>query len=39
MKKINARETSTHILPLDKIQEGFKKVLEAKDSLKVVLTP
>jgi len=37
--KINVRDMITHILPLDKIQEGFKIVLEAKDSLKVVLTP
>lgn len=38
-KKINVRNMITHILPLDKIQEGFKIVSEAKNSLKVVLTP
>ncbi|HTZ11020.1 MAG TPA: alcohol dehydrogenase catalytic domain-containing protein [Candidatus Margulisiibacteriota bacterium] len=39
MKKINVREMITHILPLDKIQEGFRIVSEAKASLKVVLRP
>jgi len=38
-KKINVRDMITHILPLDKIQEGFKIVSAAKESLKVVLTP
>lgn len=38
-KKINVRDMITHTLPLDKIQEGFKIVSEAKDSLKVVLRP
>jgi L-iditol 2-dehydrogenase len=38
-KKINVRDMITHILPLDKIQEGFKIISEAKNSLKVVLTP
>lgn len=32
------REMITHVLPLDQIQEGFRLVAEAKDSLKVVLT-
>ncbi len=37
-KSINVKNTITHTLPLAKIQEGFKIVIEAKESLKVVLT-
>jgi L-iditol 2-dehydrogenase len=37
--KINVGQTITHTLPLTKIQEGFKIVAEAKESLKVVLKP
>jgi L-iditol 2-dehydrogenase len=38
-KKINVKDTITHTLPLTQIQQGFKIVAEAKDSLKVVLEP
>ena len=38
-KKVNVKDTITHKLPLDQIQEGFNVVVEAKDSLKVVLEP
>ncbi len=38
-KKINVKDTITHTLPLEKIQEGFRIVVEGKDSLKVVLNP
>jgi L-iditol 2-dehydrogenase len=38
-KKINVRDTITHTLPLTQIQQGFKIVAEAKESLKVVLEP
>ncbi len=38
-KKINVRDMITHKLPLEKIQEGFKIVAEAKNSLKVVIEP
>ena len=38
-KKINVKDTITHILPLTQIQAGFKIVAEAKESLKVVLEP
>ncbi|MCK9377677.1 MAG: alcohol dehydrogenase catalytic domain-containing protein [Syntrophobacterales bacterium] len=38
-RKINVKDTITQILPLTQIQEGFKIVAEAKDSLKVVLEP
>jgi L-iditol 2-dehydrogenase len=37
--KINVRDMITHTLPLEKIQEGFKIVSEARESLKVVLKP
>ncbi len=37
--KINVRDTITHTLPLRQIQEGFRMVAEAKESLKVVLEP
>jgi L-iditol 2-dehydrogenase len=37
--KINVKDTITHTLPLAQIQEGFKIVAEARDSLKVVLEP
>jgi L-iditol 2-dehydrogenase len=36
-KKINILDTITQTLPLAQIQEGFRIVAEAKDSLKVVL--
>jgi len=38
-KKINVKDTITHILPLARIQEGFGIVAAAKESLKVVLEP
>ncbi len=38
-KKVNVKDTITHTLPLEKIQEGFRIVVEAKKSLKVVLIP
>jgi L-iditol 2-dehydrogenase len=37
-KKVNVKDMITHKLPLGKIQEGFKIVSEAKESLKVILT-
>jgi len=37
--KINVEKMITHRLGLEKIQEGFKIVSEAKESLKVVLRP
>jgi L-iditol 2-dehydrogenase len=38
-KTINVRDTITHTLPLEQIQEGFRIVAEAQESLKVVLEP
>ena len=38
-KKINVKDTITQTLPLSQIQQGFKIVAEAKESLKVVLEP
>jgi L-iditol 2-dehydrogenase len=38
-KKINVKDTITHILPLEQIQTAFKIVIEARESLKVVLEP
>jgi L-iditol 2-dehydrogenase len=38
-KKINVKDTITHQLPLQKIQEAFKIVVAAQESLKVVLEP
>jgi len=38
-KKVNVEDTITHRLPLKDIQKGFQIVVEAKDSLKVVLNP
>ena len=38
-KTINVQDTITHKLPLRNIQEAFKIVVEAKESLKVVLEP
>ncbi len=38
-RKIKAKEMITHSLPLDKIEEGFKLVAEAGNSLKVVIRP
>jgi len=37
-KKVNIKDMITHKLPLEKIQEGFKIVTDAKESLKVILT-
>jgi L-iditol 2-dehydrogenase len=37
--RINVREMITHRLPFEKIEEGFRIVSEAKESLKVVLNP
>ncbi len=36
-KKINVKDTITQKLPLARIQEAFKIVIEAQESLKVVL--
>lgn len=38
-RKINVKDMITHKLPLEKIQEGFKIVSDARESLKVVLEP
>jgi L-iditol 2-dehydrogenase len=38
-RKVNVKDTITHVLPLADIQEGFRIVVEAKESLKVVLRP
>ncbi len=38
-KKIKVSDMITHILPLDKAQEGFKLVAGAQESIKVVLKP
>ena len=38
-RKINVKDMITHRLPLEEIQEGFKIVSDAKESLKVVLEP
>lgn len=38
-KAINVKDMITHKLPLKQIQEGFRIVVEAKESLKVVLEP
>lgn len=38
-KRVNIEAMITHKLPLEKIQEGFRIVSEAKESLKVVLKP
>ncbi len=38
-KKIGVKKMITHVLPLEKIQEGFNIVSQARQSLKVVLTP
>jgi len=37
--KVRVKDMVTHRLPLDRIQEGFKIVGDAKESLKVVLEP
>lgn len=37
--KVHVKDLITHRLPLDKIQEGFRLVVDAKESLKVVLKP
>jgi len=37
--KIDVKDMITHKLPLEKIQEGFKIVADAKESLKVVIEP
>jgi len=38
-KKIKVADMITHILPLEKAQEGFRLVAEAKASIKVILKP
>ncbi len=38
-KKIKVSDMITHVLPLEKAQEGFKLVAEAKESIKVILKP
>jgi len=38
-RRINVKDMITHRLPLEEIQEGFKIVSDAKESLKVVLEP
>ena len=38
-QKINVKDTITQVLPLKQIQEGFRIVAEARESLKVVLEP
>jgi len=38
-KTINVKDTITQKMPLQKIQEAFKIVIEAQESLKVVLEP
>lgn len=38
-KRINIKPLVTHMLPLDKAQEGFKLVAEAGESMKVILKP
>ena len=38
-KRIDVKKMITHVLPLEKIQEGFNIVSEARESLKVVLNP
>ncbi len=37
--KVDMKDLITHKLPLEKVQEGFRLVAEAKNSLKVVLLP
>jgi len=37
--KIKVQEMITHRLPLEKAQEGFRLVAEAKESLKIILEP
>jgi len=37
--RINVKEMITHRLPLERIQEGFKIVSDAKESMKVVIEP
>ena len=38
-KRVNVKDTITQILPLEQIQAAFNIVIEAKESLKVVLEP
>ncbi len=38
-RKVNVKDMITHRLPLEKTQEGFNLVAEAKDSIKVVIEP
>ncbi|MFH0815352.1 MAG: zinc-dependent dehydrogenase [Methanobacteriota archaeon] len=38
-RKINVKDMITHRLPLAQIQEGFRLVAEAKDSMKVIIEP
>ena len=37
--KVNMKDLITHQLPLEQVQEGFRLVAEARQSLKVVLIP
>ncbi|MFH1360634.1 MAG: alcohol dehydrogenase catalytic domain-containing protein [Candidatus Omnitrophota bacterium] len=37
--RVNIKDTITHKLPLERIQEGFKIMTDAKESLKVVIEP
>ncbi|MFA5256038.1 MAG: zinc-binding dehydrogenase, partial [Candidatus Omnitrophota bacterium] len=37
--RLDVKQLITHKLPLRKIQEGFRLVAEAKESLKVILEP
>jgi L-iditol 2-dehydrogenase len=38
-KEVEVEDMITHVLPLEKAQEGFKLVAEAKESIKVILKP
>lgn len=38
-KKVNVKDMVTHRLKFDEIQEGFRLVAEAKESLKVIVEP
>jgi L-iditol 2-dehydrogenase len=38
-RKIKVKEMITHRLPLNEIQKGFKLVVDAKESVKVIIEP
>jgi L-iditol 2-dehydrogenase len=38
-KKVNVDDMITHILPMEKAQEGFNLVANAQDSIKVIIKP